>query len=408
MTLIATTTRATASALVISQDGILLDGLKTAATPHQKTLNFDFRNNAIEQVGSCVDLNAYSVFIVDIDPKNHESLQALQRLMIELRGETPVIVITGSFDEIVARWLLQIRVSDFACKPVDPEHLVNTCLGAVHTHAQMPGRGANITTFLPAAGGVGITTLAVETAFLKHEGSKAKRSSTCIVDLNFQHGSCADYLDMEPRLDLSEVENSPERLDRQLLEVMLSYHSSGIAVVAAPCRPAEMRSFDPALVTRLLDLASSHFDNVIIDMPRTWFAWTDDVLRGSDDIFVVTEMTVPGLRHAQRLVGAIEERLETISSPRVIVNRFERRTSAVGLKRADVEAALGSRFAGTIPNNYQLVREAIDRGVPLEAVKPGNPVSTELRKIVFPESLASASQQSDKGLSVPFRRLFAR
>ena len=41
---------------------------------------------------------------------------------------------------------------------------------------------------------------------------------------------------------------------------MLSHHPSGLAVIAAPNRPAEMRSFDPDVVTRLLDLVSSHFD----------------------------------------------------------------------------------------------------------------------------------------------------
>jgi pilus assembly protein CpaE len=49
---------------------------------------------------------------------------------------------------------------------------------------------------------------------------------------------------------------------------MLSHHSSGLELIAAPNRPAEMRSFDPDMVTRLLDLVSSHFDYVVIDMPR--------------------------------------------------------------------------------------------------------------------------------------------
>src|SRR6185295_20020338 len=88
------------------------------------------------------------------------------------------------------------------------------------------------------------------------------RASTCLVDLDFQHGACADYLDIEPRLDLKEIEPRPERLDQQLLEIMLAQHPSGLAVVAAPNRPAEMRTFDPDMVTRLLDLVSAHFDYV--------------------------------------------------------------------------------------------------------------------------------------------------
>ena len=93
---------------------------------------------------------------------------------------------------------------------------------------------------------------------LLNSGARGK-TSTCLVDLDFQHGACADYLDLEPRLNLGEIEPRPERLDRQLLEVMLSHHPSGLAVIAAPNRPAEMRSFDPDVVTRLLDLVSSQF-----------------------------------------------------------------------------------------------------------------------------------------------------
>jgi pilus assembly protein CpaE len=61
-----------------------------------------------------------------------------------------------------------------------------------------------------------------------------------------------------------------------------------------------------------------------------------------------------------------------------------------GLKKADVEQALGTNFAGTIPNNYRLVREAIDRGVPLDEVKAGNNISTQLKKLILPQIARSA------------------
>src|SRR5439155_2679866 len=155
---------------------------------------------------------------------------------------------------------------------------------------------SQIYTFLPAVGGAGVTTLAVQSAMMLLNSGPRGKSSTCLVDLDFQHGACADYLDLEPRLNLGEIEPRPERLDRQLLEVMLSHHPSGLAVVAAPNRPAEMRSFDPDVVTRLLDMVSTTFDYVVFDMPRTWFSWTDSVLLGSNELFIVSELTVPGLR----------------------------------------------------------------------------------------------------------------
>ena len=151
---------------------------------------------------------------------------------------------------------------------------------------------------MPAAGGVGTTTLALQTAFQLHN-SVSRGASTCIVDLNFQQGACAEYLDLDPRFDITEIENQPERLDRQLLDAMLSKHASGLCVLAAPTKPSEMRSFNTDVVVRMLDLVSAYFDNVVIDMPRTWFPWTETVL--PPNRLIVSE-TVPCPRHAQRLI----------------------------------------------------------------------------------------------------------
>jgi pilus assembly protein CpaE len=162
-------------------------------------------------------------------------------------------------------------------------------------------------------------------------------------------------------------------------------------VVAAPNRPAEMRSFDPDVVTRLLDLVSSHFDFVVFDMPRTWFSWTDSVLLGSNKLFIVSEMTVPGLRHAKQLVEAVRERLGDGPQPKVIINRFVQRLFSSGLRKADIEQVLGESFAACIPNNYGLVREAIDRGIPLDEVKPGNKITLQLKKLVLPQPAKPAA-----------------
>jgi pilus assembly protein CpaE len=119
-------------------------------------------------------------------------------------------------------------------------------------------------------------------------------------------------------------------------------------------------------------------------MPRTWFSWTDSVLLGSNNLFVVCEATVPGLRHAKRLVEAIDERLGEGPMPRVIVNRFEQRLFSAGLRKTDIEQVLGESFAVCIPNQYALVREAIDRGVPIDEVKPGNKITLALKRLVLP------------------------
>jgi pilus assembly protein CpaE len=355
----------------------------------------------VAAAGDQLDSDATAVVIVDLDAGSEEEMQALERLIERVGTWPPVVVVTQRFDADVARRLLQIRAADFLVKPVQPAELVRAC-ARVARPAGAENKEAQIYTFLPAVGGAGVTTLAIQTAMLLLESAPRGRAGTCLVDLDFQHGACADYLDLEPRLDLKEIEPRPERLDRQLLEIMLSHHASGLAVIAAPNRPAEMRTFDPDMVTRLLDLVSSHFDYVVIDMPRTWFSWTDSVLLGSNNLFIVSEMTVPGLRHAKGLLAAIRERLGEATKPRVIVNRFEQRMFAPGLKKSDIEQTLGDAFAATIPNNYRLVREAIDRGVPLDEVKAGNGVTTSLKKLLAPQVAAKTAASQPASLLQKF------
>ena len=100
-------------------------------------------------------------------------------------------------------------------------------------------------------------------------------------------------------------------------------------------------------------------------MPRTWFSWTDSVLLGSNRLFIVSELTVPGLKHAKHArLRPSASGWARASARQVILNRFEQRLFGAGLRKSDgAEQALGKDFIAAIPNNYALVREAIDRGV---------------------------------------------
>jgi pilus assembly protein CpaE len=354
-------------------------------------IDFDLRAATVTEAGDRIDPDGATVIIIDLDAARADEMQALERLAIRTGGWPPIVVVAQVFDANVARTLIQMKIADFLVKPVSPVELVRTCARVVKPAAS-EGAEAEIFTFIPAVGGAGVTTLAIQTALLLLSSGPRGRVSTCLVDLNLQHGACADYLALEPRLDLSEIEPRPDRLDKQLLEVMIAHHASGLAVIAAPPRPAEMRTFDPDVVTKLLDLVSSNFDYVVIDMPRTWFTWTDAVLQGSNRLFVVSEMTVPSLKHTKNIVAAIRERMPDGPQPQAIINRFEQRLFVPGLKKTDLEQALGNDFAGAIPNNYRLVREAIDRGVPLEEVKRGNNITQELRKLIAPPTSKAVSK----------------
>jgi pilus assembly protein CpaE len=105
-------------------------------------------------------------------------------------------------------------------------------------------------------------------------------------------------------------------------------------------------------------------------------------------LFLVSEMTVPGVQRAKQLVAALSTRLGQRPRPQVIVNRFERRFFAPGLRRSDLIRALGDSFACTVPYNRSLVSEAIDRGVPLDEVRKNNNIAVATSKLLFPRPTA--------------------
>jgi pilus assembly protein CpaE len=96
-------------------------------------------------------------------------------------------------------------------------------------------------------------------------------------------------------------------------------------------------------------------------------------------------MTVPCLRHTQRLVNAIESEIGKDVKPRVIINRYAPKGMDGGIRSDDVEELLGDQFVGGISNNYKLVREAVDRGVPLHEIDPNANVVQDLKRIILPE-----------------------
>jgi pilus assembly protein CpaE len=376
---------------IVSMDDVFVQETRAAFAASEKIELRVISKNVLDMRGDLQELEC-AVAVIEVNSSKLEELEGLQRVMRRLDGRIPIVAVIPDFDAAAVRMLVQMQVVDFLVKPVTTADLVRSCIRAIKGPQKHENAEAQIYTFMPAAGGVGTTTMAIETAFLLHN-SNSRGASTCVVDLNFQQGVCAEYLDLEPRFDLSEIENQPERLDRHLLDVMLSKHESGLCVLAAPVQPTEMRTFNADVVVRMLDLVSAYFDNVVIDMPRIWFPWTETVLLGSNKLYIVTEMTVPCLRHTQRLIQAISTNTNKQIKPSVIVNRFEKRAFDNGIRHADVEAVLGDHFAGGISNNYRLVREAVDRGVPLASIDPNANVINDLRKIILPNEVQSIEKK---------------
>lgn len=327
---------------------------------------------------------AADLIAVELDSAEAPELAALHKLMDAKPPSTPLIVISPDVDEAMVRLFLRLRVADWLRKPADPNDLVEACRRVDLASSGGSGVAANCVTFMGAMGGVGATTLAVNSALLLSERGAKGKSTTCLVDLDFTSGMCAEYLDLKPALQLDEIIPHPERLDDHLLGVMLAQYSPTLSLLSARGRLGQYHDLDPAVVARLLDLVATRFANVVIDLPRCWQPWTETVLLGSSRFYVVTELTVPGLRAARRIVAELGEREEDGAvAPRVIINKHVRRFLRTGISHGEVKEVLGPAFAGQVRANPALAREAIDRGVPMNRIKRRNKVVRDLGRIVL-------------------------
>jgi pilus assembly protein CpaE len=323
-----------------------------------------------------------SVLIADLQDDRAGAIAAIEHMRRE-KFDGAIVTISDNLDEEAVRGLLRWRIADWLPSDASTADIVVACERAML--AQMPVADKTsrslCVSLIPAAGGAGTTTLAIETAFLLARRDRNHRS-TCLIDLNFQAGALADYLDLKPGFKLDTVARAPERLDAHLLEVMLSRHESGIAVLAAPRSPTDCINPDPALVTRVLSVAADLFQTMIVDMPPIWQPWSNDVLAGSDRVYVVTEFTVPALRKAQELTSSLHERLGEQAEVGAIINKYRRQLFGNGLKRSDAEEMLGARLAGFVAEDYGLVRDAINRGKPIGALRRSNRIAKSLADIV--------------------------
>ena len=374
----------TAEIALVSPNRELQERLRTAFKSDRRFAFFAV-DGLLSKFSSHVDpTSGPSVLIADLGGDSAGAITSIESLRRQ-GFEGAIVTISDTLDEHAIRSMLHYRISDWLPADAQAGDIIDACGRAVLA-LKRPDHGARLhcIAFVPAAGGVGTTTLAIQTGFVLAHRDRSY-DSTCLIDLNFQSGVLADYLDLKPGFEVGSVAGAPERLDNQLLQVMLSRHPTGLALLAPPRSPADCQNVETEVVTSALSVVSETFDNVIVDMPPTWQPWTNDVLAGSDRIYVVTELLVPALKKAQELILTLRERLGQGANLKVIVNKSRRQLFGGGLTRRDAAELLGEDLAGFVSEDHALVREAINRGQPLSSARPANRVSRELARILDSE-----------------------
>jgi pilus assembly protein CpaE len=291
-------------------------------------------------------------------------------------------------DEISAsdyKTLVRTGSADWVSVSADPREILDTIeRHRARLEAERAGGAGGAkpiaVSFVPSAGGVGNTTLAIEVAIRLKTNKASKNRNICIVDLDFQGSHVCDYLDIEPRLKIQEISDNPERLDAQLFEIFISRHTSGLHVFAAPRSKFDSCELKISALDAFFNLASARYDLILIDLPTAWFPWTNQIISASDGIVLTCMNTIPGLRQSVETLSAIRAAAPESSQIAVAVNRCQRRLFGGVLNRHHVDSVLGKEkvfYVGDEP----MARESVNTGTPLALTKTGGAFGKEIAAI---------------------------
>jgi pilus assembly protein CpaE len=293
------------------------------------------------------------------------------------------VIISDELSASDYKALLRRGNTDWVSVDADPQEILDIIVRHRRSNAERTSDAGSAkpiaVSFVPSAGGVGNTTLALETAVKLKTDKAARERRICIVDLDFQRSHVCDYLDIEPRLKIQEIMESPDRLDEQLFEIFVSRHASGLHVFAAPRGPFDVCDLNVSALDALFNLASLRYELILIDLPVTWFAWTDQVVSASDGIVVTGTNTIPGLRQTVETLKAVRNVRNSVfsraSAPSVdrqiavAMNRCQRRLMGGIRHRRHVETVLGDEHVLYVSEEPMAI-DSVNTGTPIVLSKP--------------------------------------
>ena len=251
-------------------------------------------------------------------------------------------------------------------------------------HPGFKAKGDRNAVVLPVhglAGGCGASTfaanLAWELANIAKDGPRV-----CLIDLDFQYGSAATYLDLPRKEAVFDLLQDTERADSDgLLQAMLTFNDK-LHVLTAPSDMLPLDFVTGDDIGRIIDMAAANFDFVIIDMPRTVVSWTETVLQRSHVYFAMMELDLRTAQNALRLVRALKAEGLPHEKLRYVLNRAPRFTD-LSAKSRDKRLAesLDISLAVQLPDGGAQVTQANDHGLPLSETAPKNPLRKEIQKL---------------------------
>lgn len=315
---------------------------------------------------------------------------AIVRIREATRNQVPVVIVAPAGDVEARIAFLEAGADDvigagFALRELEARVealLIRTGRGRP---AGPVGDGAGrIVTFFSPKGGVGTTTLAVNSAVLLAGGQdqmQGQGGRVLLIDLDLQFGQVATHLNLTPRYDISDLCRDDQAIDDpSIAPTYLTQHSSGVSVLAAPLNPEADFRITVDHLEKAIGALKSGFDHILVDCgsrldPRT--LW---MLEQADTHIFVIFPEIAALRATTLMLGFLGEAATLRAVTHLVVNHIFPKEL---LKTRDVENLLKARPAAEIPYTEVDMIRAVNEGVPVVFSRPSSPASQAIQALAL-------------------------
>ncbi len=317
-----------------------------------------------------------------------------------------LILVASTVTSDVLRSGMRVGLSDVIEAPLDEnkiEAAINQFSGDVlerDRRVAPPSAGGDdsdrgkVITVMSAKGGSGKTVTATNLALLltRHEGKRV-----CLVDADLQFGDCCLVLQLEPRFTMVNAAHELHHLDPTLLSTLLTEHSSGLKVLAAPLEPAFADDITTAGLMQMIDLLRESFDYVIVDTASMLDELLLSLVEIADHVLMVVDMDLPSVKNAKLALETL--RLLKFPTDRVqlVLNRANARAR---LDEKEIETALKMPISAAIPSDGA-VAASVNEGRPVVESAPKSRIAKGFESVA--ELIAGPVPEPSSG-----RGLFGR
>ncbi len=319
-----------------------------------------------------------AIMIADTD--NVDDPAAAITQLVKVCGSRSRILTIGSANDVgFYRSMIQAGAADYLVKPLNSVSLrdaISPLLVARDSAKDdKQAKAGHVYVLVGARGGVGTTTVAVNAAWvLAHElGQK-----TALIDLDLQYGNCDLALDLEPPRGLREVLSNPDRMDSLLINSSMVKESDNLAVFCCEDSLEEIIDYDTAGPMALLKELRGEYDHIVIDMPRSLIPRHRRLLVNADHVFIVTDLTLAGIRDTQRISAAISS-LAPTGQIHVIAGRVGEGDAQIS--RATFERSAKAKLEVLVPNDARTIKVSANKGKSVVSEAPHTIITKSMRAV---------------------------